>query len=496
MKKRNIVHSALSLSLTAALCLSMAACGGTQTPADSVAASQPSAPSAVVQPSAAETTSAALPVKALNPKQVEENPYMAKSDANIHHDGYNTDSTDEILPLAIYPEINVSYETTNANASPAIYFDSYGHAVVPLLGGIAIRDLNAEETKTLGYFSPTLFSRVMPNFKNKESAAQITGAESPLYLEDPSSLILPPWNDIDDSKSQMYASDNQSVPYSIKMRITDDLQTYAESTGDSRFYTYNNQLQDPYVYIDMSDLYVRSIIEPFLKGCTINDNMQFSGYMHTYDPNDNFSTLPKYIYAQNVTVNTKEGRDFLVDFVFTPISGIPLYVHATEIDAATAAFPEDSEFFNLVITALFVATHAEADADEFTSQVESYYTSDKYTSLIASFYDFPAHLFSFPPDTTPEEDWRVELLVDLRDSMYDMLYNFVYSIDSASSIDYRDESLIVLRNEIGYTMTVFYDAISESITGYGLDPSNPDVYRAEPFLFGETAYQGAYVYDG
>lgn len=200
---------------------------------------------------------------------------------------------------------------------------------------------------TLGYFSPMLFSRVMPNFKNKESAAQITGAESPLYLEDPSSLVLPPWDDIDDSKSQMYASDNQSVPYSIKMSITDDLQTYAESTGDSRFYTYNNQLQDPYVYIDMSDLYVRSIIEPCLKGCTINDNMQFSGYMHTYDPNDNFSTLPKYIYAQNVTVKTKEGRDFLVDFVFTPISGIPLYVHATEIDAATAAFPEDSEFFNL-----------------------------------------------------------------------------------------------------------------------------------------------------
>ena len=154
MKKRNIVHSALSLSLTAALCLSMAACGGTQTPADSAAASQPAAPSAAVQPSSAEQASAALPVKALNPKQVEENPYMAKSDANIHHDGYNTDSTDEILPLGIYPEINVSYEKTNANASPAIYFDSYGHAVVPLLGGIAIRDLNAEETKTLGYFSP------------------------------------------------------------------------------------------------------------------------------------------------------------------------------------------------------------------------------------------------------------------------------------------------------------------------------------------------------
>ncbi len=133
MKKNTMLRSALSLSLTAAFCLSIAACGNAET----------------LSPS-----SGALPVKALSPKQVDENPYMAKSDANIHHDGYNTDSTDEILPLGIYPEINVSYETTNANASPAIYFDSYGHAVVPLLGGIAIRDLNAEEARTLGYFSP------------------------------------------------------------------------------------------------------------------------------------------------------------------------------------------------------------------------------------------------------------------------------------------------------------------------------------------------------
>ena len=144
MKKKNITRSVLSLLLVAALGLSLTGCGESQTPTEESTNAEASA----VQPSSA------LPVKALHPKQVEENPYMAKSDANIHHDGYNTDSTDEILPLGIYPEINVSYETTNANASPAIYFDSYGHAVVPLLGGIAIRDLNAEETQTLGYFSP------------------------------------------------------------------------------------------------------------------------------------------------------------------------------------------------------------------------------------------------------------------------------------------------------------------------------------------------------
>ncbi len=167
MKKRSKLCAVLALLLAAVMLLSMAACSKTQEPegpapvqeegnVQGPAAEQETAEPAEETESEAEAAPAAsaLPVKALSPKQVEENPYMAKSDANIHHDGYNTDSTDEILPLGIYPEINVSYETTNANASPAIYFDSYGHAVVPLLGGIAIRDLNAEETKTLGYFSP------------------------------------------------------------------------------------------------------------------------------------------------------------------------------------------------------------------------------------------------------------------------------------------------------------------------------------------------------
>ena len=95
-----------------------------------------------------------LPIKTLTPKVMDVNPYMAASDSDIHHDCYNTDSTDEVLPVDIYSEINVSYEKVNPNASPAVFFDSYGHAVVPLLGGLAIRDINAEETQTLGYFSP------------------------------------------------------------------------------------------------------------------------------------------------------------------------------------------------------------------------------------------------------------------------------------------------------------------------------------------------------
>ena len=95
-----------------------------------------------------------LPIKTLTPKVMDVNPYMAASDSNMHHDCYNTDSTDEVLPVDIYSEINVSYEKVNPNASPAVFFDSYGHSVVPLLGGLAIRDINADEAQTLGYFSP------------------------------------------------------------------------------------------------------------------------------------------------------------------------------------------------------------------------------------------------------------------------------------------------------------------------------------------------------
>ena len=97
---------------------------------------------------------AVVPIKPITAKAIDDNPYMAKSDANVHQDCYNSDTTDEVLPVDIYPEINVSYEKVNPNASPAVFFDTYGHAVVPFQGGLAIRNINADETQTEGYFSP------------------------------------------------------------------------------------------------------------------------------------------------------------------------------------------------------------------------------------------------------------------------------------------------------------------------------------------------------
>ena len=86
MKKRNPIYTAGSFLLAGALTLSMAACSGAQAPAEATQTPSATATPAATAAPVEETTpsapvSGALPVKALQPKQVEENPYMAKSDA-------------------------------------------------------------------------------------------------------------------------------------------------------------------------------------------------------------------------------------------------------------------------------------------------------------------------------------------------------------------------------------------------------------------------------
>lgn len=60
----------------------------------------------------------ALPPKPLTAKVVDANPFMGRSESNIHHDCYNTDSTDAVLPVGICPEVNVAMEKTNPQRLP------------------------------------------------------------------------------------------------------------------------------------------------------------------------------------------------------------------------------------------------------------------------------------------------------------------------------------------------------------------------------------------
>ncbi len=91
MRKKNKIYSVLTLLLTTALCFSTTACSQTRqlaepTPAqEETTVQEPSVPEPetesakdTVPETETEPSTAALSVKALQPKQVDENPYMAK----------------------------------------------------------------------------------------------------------------------------------------------------------------------------------------------------------------------------------------------------------------------------------------------------------------------------------------------------------------------------------------------------------------------------------
>ncbi|MBD5558943.1 MAG: hypothetical protein HDQ87_01080 [Clostridia bacterium] len=118
----------------------------------------------------------ALAVRMLPGKGIERNPYLADSEANIHNDSYNSDVTDAVLPLGIYPQISTAYEKQNVIAPAALFYDEYGNAISPLLGGIAIRDVDADEVTTLGAYIPAQLGEdfvIQPSYSFVDSENRI-----------------------------------------------------------------------------------------------------------------------------------------------------------------------------------------------------------------------------------------------------------------------------------------------------------------------------------
>ena len=281
--------------------------------------------------------------------------------------------------------------------------------------------------------------------------------------------------------------------------ILQELNVYGERNMDNWLYQFGDELSDQKTYIEVSDAYVRSIIQPFLKGCDISPNLKFSGLMYTYDPFDDLASIPKYVYAQDVTVTTVQGRDFKVDFAFTPQSGIPLYVHATEIDKETASLPDNEAFMDTAgasLTAYFHYPDIRYSATEFDKIFQDYCDSRDVSGNSSAYYDayeavsrLPDELFSSfisENDSLRNAEWTSTLFTRLSNTMLDIWYGFFYDLDSYYGIDYNNESLLVVRNSEGCTFTLTYDAISKSVTGFGFDPDYSDAFDNSRFLLNQT----------
>ncbi len=110
------------------------------------------------------TESDALVPNVTAPKAIAQNPYLPAAEAMIHNDAYNSDVTDKPMPLGIYSELHEGISSDAPNSPPAFFYDIEGNAVCPYSvtlsngtvvgGGVAIRDMDGEETEMLGSFMP------------------------------------------------------------------------------------------------------------------------------------------------------------------------------------------------------------------------------------------------------------------------------------------------------------------------------------------------------
>lgn len=84
----------------------------------------------------------------------------------IHNDVYNSDVTALPVPLGIEPEVVLGAVRDSPNSPPAMFYDADGNAVTPyslvtedgsvLMGGIAIRAMDAPDLDVLGSYMPVL----------------------------------------------------------------------------------------------------------------------------------------------------------------------------------------------------------------------------------------------------------------------------------------------------------------------------------------------------
>ncbi len=96
---------------------------------------------------------------------IAQNPYLSSEEAMIHNDVYNTDVTNKPMPLGIYSEVYEGVSTETPMSPPAFFYDVNGNAICPysldingktVAGGIAIRDVDSENTKVLGSYLPAV----------------------------------------------------------------------------------------------------------------------------------------------------------------------------------------------------------------------------------------------------------------------------------------------------------------------------------------------------
>ena len=117
---------------------------------------------------------------------------------------------------------------------------------------------------------------------------------------------------------------------------------------------------------------------------------------------------------------------------------------------------------------------SEFDEDAFIKSFEEEFgTYDLYSSVFNSFLNAPGSLFTefISQENINEAQWTSDIWSRLYLENIWFWNQFIHNTESVSGITYNDESLLVLRAINGCSLTMTYDYISKSVTGFGIDPN-------------------------
>ncbi len=261
-----------------------------------------------------------------------------------------------------------------------------------------------------GYLSPILFEWLTPDPKNIVESVPISTAGSPMYLENTVEVILPPWDDIN-----MNQTENLLGAFAISADEQAALSEHIEADIEALFpdITTTDTLQ----YNDMVDaLLIHEYNLLFLQdhSCSFrfDGSVDNAPYMLDYGL-DRFNTFPIYLHLQGEKTLPVADESELRDNLEQLIGKLKRDFWLDPIDS-----------LNLIFTGKYASPLTEAFVQLFSH--------DSFSKTV----------------------W-LSILLNCED---------IYTLT------YKNETLLVMVDEQNLISYLFFDALTNRVTGYSIDP--------------------------
>lgn len=266
-----------------------------------------------------------------------------------------------------------------------------------------------------GYCTPMLFNYFTPDLTNEVRSFPVSDMDNPMYLENTAEIVLPPWDQI---------IEYQAKPLTEVFPMTLDEQTSCSE-------------------------YIRITIATLFPEAEAKAEPEFIDDLQIYNE--------AHIFLRDYSYTPYEGADACkLDLVLYSVDLLPLYCHLsaqkTAPAADEAALRDDME--QLLNELKFGVFEEARDPAEILCRIADS-SDDSFMPLLAR------TLLRLICESGCEELW-LSILLGAND---------VYTLT------YQDETLLVLTDDQNRTCCLFYDGLSNRITGYSIDPKLTGIFE-------------------